>query len=229
MWLMAVFLLASCAAAPDVRAPPAIDCVEIGVYSNGFHSSVIAPRETFAEDHQFRRLFPNARWFVAGWGDEAFFREPEGGTLGQGLRAAFPGGPTVVQVIALEDRAELYFASGESIYFAVSQTDAAALGQYFSEQIVLSADGSAVVAGPGHHSDRSYFLRGRDETFSLFNNCNHWAARALRAAGVDIAGTVTARALVARANTLRSRCSEVFSDTDRARASSTLPSHFAAL
>jgi hypothetical protein len=145
---------------------------------------------------------------VAGWGDEAFFREPEGGTVGQGLSAAFPGGPTVVQIIALDRPAELHFASGESIYFAVSQTEAAALAHYIHEEIVLSGDGSAVAAGPGHYPGRSYFLRGRDETFSLLHNCNHWTARALRAAGVDIAGAVTARALVARARTLRSSCKE---------------------
>jgi hypothetical protein len=158
-------------------------------------------------------LLPDARWFVAGWGDEAFFREPEGGTIGQGLRAVFPGGPTVVQVIALDSRPEVYFAPGDIVHFAVSQEGAAGLARYLREQIVLAADGSVVVAGPGHHPGRSYFLRGRDETFSLVNNCNHWTVRALRAAGVDIAETLTATALVARAKSLGSSCRDTLSQT----------------
>jgi hypothetical protein len=204
----AVFALmaAACAAAPQAEAAPAGSCVEIGVYSNGFHASVIAPREALEADHPFRRLFPDALWFVAGWGDEAFFRESGGGTIGQGLRAAIPGGPTVVHVVAINEPPEHYFAAGETVRIAVASADAGALGRYLREEIELSPGGDAVIVAPGHHGRRSIFLRGRDQTFSLFNNCNHWAARALNAAGVEIAGTTTATALVSRARRFRSSC-----------------------
>jgi hypothetical protein len=201
-------MLAACAAPAQFDAPPANDCLVIGVYSNGFHASVIAPQEALEADHPFRRLFPDARWFVAGWGDEAFFRESGGGTIGQGLRAAIPGGPTVVHLIAIDEPPERYFASGESVRIAVSGADAAALARYLKEEIELSPGGGPVVVAPGHHAGRSVFLRGRDRTFSLFNNCNHWAARALNAAGVEIAGTTTATALISRARRFRSSCAE---------------------
>lgn len=199
-------MTAACATSSPPYAPPLNECMEIGVYSNGFHASVIAPREAFAANHPFRRLFPDAPWFVAGWGDEAFFREGGGGDLGQGLRAAIPGGPTVVHVIATNEPPELFFASGETVRIAVSNADAAALARYLSEEIALSPDGAAVIVAPGHHADRSFFLRGREHTFSLFNNCNHWAARALGAAGVEVTAPMTAAALISRARRFRSSC-----------------------
>jgi hypothetical protein len=201
-------MLAACAAAPRLDAPALNDCFEIGVYSNGFHASVIAPRDALEADHPFRRHFPDARWFVAGWGDEAFFRQSGGGTIGQGLSAAIPGGPTVVHVIATNEPPERYFTSGETVRIAVSGADAAALARFLREEIELAPAGDAVIVAPGHHAGRSVFLRGRDQVFSLFNNCNHWAARALNAAGVEIAGTTTANALVSRARRFASSCTE---------------------
>jgi uncharacterized protein (TIGR02117 family) len=203
-------MLAACAAAPQPGAPQsaarANDCLEIGVYSNGFHASVIAPRDALEADHPFRRLYGEARWFVAGWGDEAFFRESGGGTLVQGLRAAIPGGPTVIQLIATSEPPEQYFASGETVRIAVSSAQAAGLARYLRQEIELSSYGDLAIVAPGHHAGRSVFLRGRDHTFSLFNNCNHWTARALGAAGVEIRPAATAGALLARARRLSSSC-----------------------
>jgi uncharacterized protein (TIGR02117 family) len=203
--LIALGLLA-CAATPEPQRPSAGDCLEIGVYSNGFHTSLTLPSEALNADHPLRRLFPDARWLVIGWGDEDFFREPGGGTVGQGVRAIFPGGPTVLHVIALDVAPERYFAADDAPHAAVTRAGAAQLARYIDQEIVRSLEGDAVVVAPGQHPGRSYFLRARDETFSLFNNCNHWAARGLRAAGLPIPGALTAREVVNRVKAVETSC-----------------------
>jgi len=47
------------------------------------------------------------------------------------------------------------------------------------------AEGAPLVIVPGKLEGRSLFLRGRTG-FHAFNGCNHWMARALRAAGLDV-------------------------------------------
>ena len=50
---------------------------------------------------------------------------------------------------------------------------------------MLDAKNAVVIVAPGKVIGRSDFLRTRG-SFHLFNVCNQWLARALRAAGVDV-------------------------------------------
>jgi len=205
--LIALTLCAcACAAGTEPPRPSAGDCVEIGVESNGFHTSLIVPGEALGPDHPLRRLFPEANWLVVGWGDEDFFREPGGGTFEQGCRAVLPGGSTVVHAIGLDIAPEEYFVSVDTSRTVVTRAGAAQLARFLAQEIVQGPDGDAVVVGPGQHAGRSYFLRGRKETFSLFNNCNHWTARGLRAAGVRVPGKLTANSIMDQVEKVEATC-----------------------
>lgn len=198
--------LGACAGGAKPQQPAAGDCLEVGIYSNGFHTSLALPGDALDAEHPLRRLFPDARWLVVGWGDEDFFMAPQGGTFEQGLRATFPGGPTVVRVIAIDVPPERYFAEGDAPRAAVTRAGAAALARFLDGELVHSPGGDAIIVAPAHHPGRSYFLRARSESFSLFNNCNHWVARGLRAAGLPIQGAMQADAIVDRVKRIESRC-----------------------
>ena len=204
--VIVLFAHAACAASPQYEPPPSGDCVEIGVQSTGFHTSLVLPRSATAEDHPLRLLYPDARWYVIGWGDEDFFREPGGGTWTQGVRAAFAGGPTALHVIALDAEPELYFRADSTVRAAVTGAGAERLAEYVAAEIMRDAEGGARVIAEGGHGERSRFLRGRDDAFHLFNNCNHWTARGLRRAGLPIAGALTAPAVTDQVRRLGSRC-----------------------
>lgn len=170
--------------APNVARASAGDCVELHLYSNGFHSDIGAPASIFPEDHALRRLYPEARSFLIGWGEERFYQSP-GTDLMLGLDAIIPPSPTVFHIAYNAAPSSVYLAPTDDTAIAVSAEGAARFVAMVDKYLVLDAAGAAVPVAPGKVVGRSTFLRSRG-SFHLFNVCNHWMAKALRAAGVNV-------------------------------------------
>jgi uncharacterized protein (TIGR02117 family) len=169
---------------PNVAPPARGDCVLLHMWSNGFHSDIGVPAEIFPAGHPLRRLFPNARSFLVGWGDQAFYYS-DGTDLWLGLDALIPPSPSVMHVAYNAAPSSAYLGAKDDTPVAVSHAGAAALVAYFDRALVLDARGRPIITSTGKVVGRSYFLRARG-SFHLFNVCNQWLARALRAAGVDV-------------------------------------------
>lgn len=170
--------------APSVAAPTAGDCVELRLYSNGFHTDIGAPAAIFPENHPLRRLYPQAREFLIGWGEDAFYHS-DGTNLWLALDALIPPSPTVMHIAYNAPYAAVYLGPNDDSAVAISRAGAAGFVHYVDQSLVLRPDGGVVVVSPGKVIGRSSFLRTRG-SFHLFNVCNQWMARALRAAGVDV-------------------------------------------
>ena len=171
---------------PALGAPKATaaDCVEIGIWSNDWHTSFSLAADVLAPDHPLRRFYPEARYFLVGWGDQDFYRS-DGTDIGLGLKALLPGGKTVVHVIAAATPVEESFLPTEMVRVGLSRAGAAALSEALAQTLRLDAAGGAIEVGPGQHGAQSRFLAARGG-FDLFTVCNHWTARTLRRAGVDL-------------------------------------------
>lgn len=171
---------------PSLGAPKATagDCVDIGLWSNGWHTSYSIPADILPADHPIRRLYPQARWFLIGWGDSGFYRS-DGTDIALGLRSLLPGGETVMHVIASRRPVEEHFIPAELARIGLSREGAAQLATRLRDSLDLDADGNARIVAPGQHGAASKFLAARGE-FDLFQVCNHWTARGLRRAGVDV-------------------------------------------
>lgn len=170
--------------APDVAPARAGDCVELHLYSNGFHSDIGAPAVIFPEDHALRRLYPEARSFLIGWGEERFYQS-DGTDLMLGLDAIVPPSPTVFHIAHNAGPSSAYLGPTDDTGIAVSAEGAAAFVALVDRYLVLDAAGDPNIVAPGKVRGRSMFLRSRG-SFHLFNVCNHWMAKALRAAGVNV-------------------------------------------
>lgn len=170
--------------APAVPAATADDCVLLHLYSNGFHSDVAAPVDIFPENHPLRRLFPGAESFLIGWGDEKFYLS-DGTNLLIGLDAIIPPSPSVMHVAWNAPNASRYLGPNDDTDIAVSHQGAANFVAYVDRALVLDANNNVTITHPGKVTDHSFFLRTRG-SFHLFNVCNQWMARALRAAGVNV-------------------------------------------
>lgn len=171
---------------PALGAPPATkdDCVDVGLWSNGWHTSYSLPADLLPADHPLRRLYPQARWFLVGWGDAGFYQS-DGTDLALGLKSLLPGGATVVHVIASKRPVEESFMPVQMAAVGVSRAGAEALAARLKSTLDLDPDGNARIVAPGQHGPQSRFLAARGE-FDLFQVCNHWTARGLRKAGVDV-------------------------------------------
>lgn len=170
--------------APDVAPPSAGDCVTLHLWSNGYHSDIGAPASLFPEDHPLRRLYPEAREFLIGWGDQAFYYS-DGANLWLGLDAIVPPSPSVMHIAYDAPRAAAYLGPNDDLAMAVSREGAARFVDYVDQALILDEAGEVIVTTPGKVVGRSAFVRTRG-SFHLFNVCNQWMARALRAAGINV-------------------------------------------
>lgn len=188
---LALFGCAAPAATP--RPLQAGDCFEVAVWSNGVHTSLSIPAEALPPDHPFRRLYPEARHLLIGWGDAAFYRS-DGTDWRLGLRALIPPSPSAVHVLASDTPAETWFTPTEAPRFGIDRAGAVELSRFLAQALETGADGAPKVLSEGQVPGASVFLAGR-EGFHAFNVCNHWTARALRAAGLDVRGAWSAEAV----------------------------------
>lgn len=170
--------------APRIAAATEGDCVELHLYSNGYHSDIGAPASIFPEDHPLRRLYPEAQEFLIGWGDERFY-QTDGSNLWIGLDALIPPSPSVLHITYDAPEASRYLGPNDDLAIGVSHEGAARFVAYVDRALVLDEAGAPFRIADGKVVGRSAFLRSRG-SFHLFNVCNQWMARALRAAGVDV-------------------------------------------
>ncbi len=170
--------------APRAAQPSAADCVELHLYSNGYHSDIAAPASLFPAEHPLRRLYPNAQSFLIGWGDGAFYRS-DGTNLWLGLAALIPPSPSVLHVAYNAPEASAYLGPNDDLAIGVSGEGAARFVAFIDRALVLDEAGAPLHVADGKVVGQSVFLRTHG-SFHLFNVCNQWMARALRAAGVDV-------------------------------------------
>ncbi|MGD9967668.1 MAG: DUF2459 domain-containing protein [Hyphomonadaceae bacterium] len=170
--------------APNVPPPSAGDCVELHLYSNGYHSDIGAPASIFPEDHPLRLLYPDAQSFLIGWGDQKFYYS-DGTDLWLGLDALIPPSASVFHIAYNAGPSSAYLSPNDDIGIAVSREGAAGFVAFVDRYLVLDAQGEPIRTSDGKVVGRSSFLRSRG-SFHLLQVCNQWMARALRAAGVDV-------------------------------------------
>lgn len=170
--------------APGVAAAREGDCIELHLYSNGYHSDVAAPAALFPEGHPLRRLYPDAQSFLIGWGDEAFYRS-DGTNLWLGVVALLPAGASALHVAYNAPAASAYLGPTDDLAVGISREGAARFVAFLDRALELDEAGQPIRIADGKVVGRSSFLRARG-SFHLFHVCNQWMGRALRAAGVDV-------------------------------------------
>ena len=144
--------------APRVVAASAGDCVELHLYSNGYHSDIGAPAEIFPNDHPLRRLYPQARTLLIGWGDRAFYAS-DGSDVLAGLDALVPPSPSAFHITYNAAEASAYLGPTDDLAIGVSREGAARFVAYVDRYFVLDQDGDAIRLSEGKVIGRSGFLR----------------------------------------------------------------------
>lgn len=170
--------------APRVTPARAGDCIELHLWTNGFHTDIAAPAAMFPDGHALRRLYPEARVFLIGWGDERFYRS-DVFSIWLALDAITPPSPSVMHIAYDAPGAAAYLGPTGDAPIAVSREGAAGFVAYVDRTLALDGAGAVIPIAPGKLIGRSSFLRARG-SFHLFNVCNQWMARALRAAGLNV-------------------------------------------
>ena len=141
--------------------------------------------------------FPDVRWIEVGWGDAAFYRDPDP-DLGTILAAALVPTPAVLHLVAMPLHPAQYLPQAEVLAIPLDDARMERLVAYVAAQVDRAGRPRAEALGPGLYPvSRFYPALGE---FSLDRTCNTWVAEALAAAGmpIDPGDVVHASTLMAR-------------------------------
>lgn len=199
-WLSCAIWLAACAAlAPLPPADHGPRTQTISVVSNGWHTAIVIARTELVATGLLPEAddFPDAAFLEFGWGDRVYYPAGEK-TLGMALDAALTATPAVMHMAGLARPPGLTYADAEVVPVALTQAGLRLLVGAIASSFERPDGGRAEPVSRGLYPDSNFY--NAHGAFHLFNTCNTWTARMLRAGGVNLSpsGVVTADELVAR-------------------------------
>ncbi len=204
--LMYFFMaVACCACAAPVKDlfPPGDNVSTKSIYlvSHGWHAGIVLRRAHIPADLWPENVdFPYAEFLEVGWGDKQYYQTPDA-HFGITLRAALWPTSSVLHIVGFNGAVTAYFPGSEIIKIKLGESDFELLSRYIAASFARDEIGQALLLGRGLYGN-SWFYLSR-ESYHLFNTCNVWTARALRAAGMPITpfSSITVEQLMAQAQT----------------------------
>ncbi len=199
-WLVCAGWLAASAATPP--SPPADSGPRIRavrVVSNGWHTAIVVPRPELVTTGLLPEAddFPDAQFLEFGWGDRVYYPAKKK-TLGMALAAVLTPTQAVMRLAGLARAPELSHADSVVVPIALTEVGFRHLVRAIAGDFKRPRGGRAEPISRGLYPDSNFYKA--HGTFHLFNTCNTWTARMLRAGGVNLSpsGVITADELVAR-------------------------------
>ncbi len=183
---LALALLCGACAAPP-RAPSAPEDAAGGtVYlvAHGWHAGIVVRRADIPPGvWPEREDFPEAEYLEVGWGEREGYMGPI--TLLSVVKAVLWPGRSVLHVAGFRGPVREFFARrGEILEFELPPERIEALSRHIARSFARDGLGRARRLGPGLYGQGSFYPSR--ERYHLFNTCNVWTARALRAAGLPL-------------------------------------------
>ncbi|MFP4229411.1 MAG: DUF2459 domain-containing protein [Salinivenus sp.] len=151
----------------------------IYVVRHGWHAGVAVRRtdvpEAWGPAH---REFPQAHFLEVGWGEARYYPGHTRGVWGVMRAGLWPTG-SVLHVVPVPDSVPGTFPQNTIVRIPVGSDELEALGRFIADSFAQKPGASE----PGFYPGSRFYPS--DLSYHVFNNCNHWAAAALEAAGCD--------------------------------------------
>lgn len=152
---------------------------------HGWHAGIAIRRADLPDDQ-----WPvpddvlDADYVEVGWGEARYYPGHSRGIWGTVRAGAWPTA-SVVHVVPVADSVSARFDRHTIVRLPVSASALEALTQYVAATFARPDSGTALPAADGYYPDSRFYPS--ELPYHVFNNCNHWAAGALEAAGCDTA------------------------------------------
>lgn len=179
-------LLFACASPPGNLFPPGPGEASRTIYlvSHGWHAGIVIKRADIpAGVWPQHNEFPAAQYLEVGWGDMDYYMTPQPG-LGILLKAGLWPTASVLHVVGFRGPVTDYFARSRVIAIELSAAGFERLCRYLEDSYARDETAASRPLGPSLYGDGRFYLSR--ETYHVFNTCNAWTARALRAAGIPL-------------------------------------------
>jgi uncharacterized protein (TIGR02117 family) len=192
--------LATCATITSLPPPddgPRTHLVQ--VVSNGWHTAIVIPRRKLISTGLLPEAndFPGASFLEFGWGDREYYPAKDA-TLGMALAAALVPTPAVTHMAALARAPGLTYPGSEVVPVPLTESGFRYLVGAIAGEFKRPKGARAEPLSRGLYPHSNFYEA--HGTFHLFNTCNTWTARMLRAGGVKLSptGIITADELMSR-------------------------------
>lgn len=170
--------------------------VGLWVLDHGWHTALVV-RRADAERALWPEVddFPGATFIEVAWGDRDFYmaRSPSAWLA---IKAALRTSGSVLHVVGLETAIRTAFPGAEIVELRLPSASFVRLTRFVADEFQRDAAGQAARLGPGLYGTSAFYAA--HGSYSLFNTCNTWVARALAAGGIPVSptGTLTAGGLM---------------------------------
>jgi len=152
--------------------------------SHGWHTGIVIRRTDLpAAVWPESKDFPDAEYLEVGWGDRDYYqsREPDAWIT---LKAALWPTPSVLHIVGFSGPVASYFPHSEVVELTLSPRSFEHLSGFVHGSFDRNGAARSSRLGPGLYGYSAFYpARGK---FHLFNTCNVWTARVLRAAGLPV-------------------------------------------
>ncbi|ARA92139.1 hypothetical protein AWN76_002430 [Rhodothermaceae bacterium RA] len=171
------------------------DSAAVYLVDHGWHVGLVVAWDRAERLWPELPAFTPGRFVEVGWGDRAYYMDPSPGPATT-LRAGLWPTASVVHLVAIPGDPVAFFRENEVLRLVLSAAAHTRLLKAMAASLEVDEAGRARLLGPGLYGhSRFYAGRGR---YHVFNNCNHWVARMLRAAGVPLEPVMRAADLMAQ-------------------------------
>ena len=187
--------------------PPVENEPTLSVYlvSHGWHTGIVLRRaEVPPAIWPEAGDFSGAEYLEVGWGDRDYYQTREPGAW-LTLKAALWPTPSVLHIVGFSDSVEKFFPASDIIRVELSSRGFEQLSGYIHAGYARDAAGQTIHLGTSLYGDGRFYLS--HEKFHLFNTCNVWSARGLRAAGLPVTPflSITAEQVLSQAQKFGTR------------------------
>ena len=157
---------------------------EIYVVNHDWHTGFVVPASTIQKQlPQLKERFNNTPYIEFGWGDKGFYQAKEI-TSGLSVQAIFWPTESVMHVVAVPSRPDLYFINSDVETLCFTEKQYALLISFIEHSFLKDDNGNILELKNGLYGN-SQFYKGEGDYY-LMNTCNKWTAKGLKSAGLDI-------------------------------------------
>jgi len=171
----------------------------IWLVSHGWHAGIVLRTADIPENEwPISENFLGAEYLEVGWGDRDYYQTPNP-HLGITLMAALLPTDSVLHIVGFNEQVTAYFPYSEIIKIDLPAANFKHLVRAIVNSFARNKTGDNIPLGSGLYGNSHFYLS--QESYHLFNTCNVWTARALRAAGPPItpATVIRVESLMSRA------------------------------
>ncbi len=185
-----IFLLAvtsGCSSKPYIIKQTDISVLnsqEIYVVNHGWHTGFVVPSHSIKSKlPKLVNRFKKSPFLEFGWGDKGFYQAVQI-TSGLTLQAIFWPTESVVHVVAVNERPDIYFSNSDIEILCLDKKQYALLISFIEHSFYKDNYGQIVSLENGIYGN-SQFYKGEGDYY-LLNTCNKWTAKGLKSTGLDI-------------------------------------------